>query len=90
MNGLNEEKRELLHQVKTRENTEKQIERFRRAQKWVLKNREKYMNQWVCLDGDKLIAHGADALEVHRKAKEAGIEIPYLEQIVEESDWSGW
>ena len=35
------------------------------------------MNQWVCLEGDHLIAHGVDALEVHRKAKEAGIEIPY-------------
>ena len=67
-----------------------EIERFRKAQEWVHKNREKYMNEWVCLEGDKLIAHGADALEVHRKAKEAGIEIPYLEHIVEESDWGGW
>lgn len=67
-----------------------QIERFKKAQKWVSQNREKFMNQWVCLEGDRLIAHGADALEVHRKAKEAGIEIPYLEHIVEESDWGGW
>jgi hypothetical protein len=42
------------------------------------------------LEGDRLIAHGADALEVHRQAKEAGIETPYLEQIVEEEDWGGW
>lgn len=74
-----------------KENLKKyQVERFQKAQEWVRKNREKYMNQWVCLEGDKLIAHGIDALEVHQKAKEAGIEIPYLEHIVEESDWGGW
>ena len=67
-----------------------EIERFQKAQEWIHKNREKYMNEWVCLEGDQLIAHGTDALEVHRKAKEAGIEIPYLEHIVEESDWGGW
>ena len=67
-----------------------QLELFRKAQDWVRENREKYMNQWVCLEGDKLIAHGTDALEVHRKAKAAGIEIPYLDHIIEESDWGGW
>lgn len=67
-----------------------QIERFQKAQEWVRQNREKYMNKWVCLEGDQLIAHGEDGLEVHRKAKEAGIEVPYLEHIVEESDWGGW
>lgn len=73
-----------------KEKSNPQIERYKKARKWLDENGEKYMNQWVCLDGDKLIAHGSDALEVHRQAKEAGIEIPYLEQIVEESDWGGW
>lgn len=67
-----------------------QIERFQKAQEWVRQNREKYMNQWVCLEGNQLIAHGEDALEVDRKARSAGIEVPYLEHIVEESDWGGW
>jgi hypothetical protein len=67
-----------------------QIERFKKAQEWIRQNREKYMNQWVCLVGDELIVYGEDALEVDRKAREAGIEVPYLEHIVEESDWGGW
>ncbi|HMS42248.1 MAG TPA: DUF5678 domain-containing protein [Pyrinomonadaceae bacterium] len=87
---LDEEKRELMRKPLSRENAKEQFELFRKAQEWVLKNREKYLNQWVCLDGDKLIAHGTDAPEVHRQAKESGIEIPYLEQIVEEEDWGGW
>ena len=67
-----------------------EITKFKKAEKWLAENREKYMNEWVCLVGDRLIAHGTDALEVHQKAVEAGIEIPYLEHIVEESDWGGW
>jgi hypothetical protein len=67
-----------------------QIERYKKARKWLNENSEKYMNQWVCLEGDKLIAHGADALEVHRKGKEAGIEIPFVHHIVPEVDWGGW
>lgn len=67
-----------------------QIERYRKARKWLDENSEKYMNQWVCLEGDRLIAHGADGLEVHRKAKAAGIEIPFVHHIVPEVDWGGW
>ena len=69
---------------------QKELEDYAKAKKWIAENGKKYLNQWVCLDGDQLIAHGTDALEVHEKAKEAGIEIPYLEQIVEEEDWGGW
>lgn len=69
----------------------RRIEKFKKAEKWLEENRENYMNQWVCLEGDRLIAHGADALEVHRKAKEAGIEIPFMEHIVEEKyPFGGW
>ena len=67
-----------------------QIERYKKARKWLDENSEKYMNQWVCLDGDKLIAFGTDGLEVHRKAKKAGIEIPFVHHIVPEVDWGGW
>ena len=68
-----------------------QVERYKKARKWINENSAEYINQWVCLEGDKLIAHGADGLEVHRKAKEAGIEAPFLHRIVDESlpfgDW---
>ncbi len=68
-----------------------EIARFRKSQKWLDENREKYMNQWVCLDGDKLVAHGKDALEVDREAKDSGIEAPFLEHIVEEKyPFGGW
>src|SRR5687767_5436457 len=63
---------------------QEEIAKYKKAEKWLAENREKYMNQWVCLEGDELIAHGEDALEVDRQAREAGIEAPFLEHIVEE------
>lgn len=70
---------------------QEEIAKFKKAEKWLAENREKYMNQWVCLEGDELIAHGSDALAVDRQAKEAGIEAPFLEHIVEEKyPFGGW
>jgi len=88
---LDEEKREFVKKSQRLEKTGDRLERFKKAEKWLAENREKYMNEWVCLDGDKLIAHGSDALEVDRQAKEAGIEAPFLEHIVEEKyPFGGW
>jgi hypothetical protein len=65
--------------------------RMKKSEKWLEENRVKYLNQWVCLYGDQLIASGKDALEVDRKAKEVGIEAPFLEHIVEEEfPFGGW
>jgi hypothetical protein len=59
------------------------MKRYKKARKWLDENSEKYMNQWVCLEGDKLIAHSDDGREVYQKAKEAGVEIPFIHHIVE-------
>ena len=60
------------------------LERYKKARKWLDEHEAEYMNEWVCLEGDKLIAHGTDALEVHRIAVEQDIESPFLHHIVEE------
>lgn len=67
------------------------LERFKKAQKWLDENSEKYMNQWVCLEGDRLIAHSADGKDLYQKAKDAGIEIPFIHHIIEEKyPFGGW
>lgn len=68
------------------------LERYKKAQKWLEEHSEEYMNQWVCLEGDRLIAHGTDALEVHRQAVEQGIKSPFVHHIVEEPEHfiGGW
>ncbi len=75
-----------------RTSLEDDLARYKKMQEWLNQNREQYMGQWVCLDGDRLIAHGTDALQVHAQGKAAGIEAPFLEHIVEEDEpfFAGW
>ncbi len=71
--------------------TDWRLERYKKARRWLDENGEKYMNQWVCLEGDQLVAHSADGKELYQKAKEAGIEIPFIHHIVEEKHpFGGW
>lgn len=41
------------------------------------------------MDGDKLVAHGDDAVKIYKEAKEKGIEVPFVEHIVEEREYGG-
>lgn len=50
---------------------------------WLQENRKKYSGQWVALDGDRLIASGPTAKEVYFKAKAEGVEIPFVELVIE-------
>lgn len=68
-------------------------EKFRSAMRWIEEHRDEYLGQWVCLDGDKLVAHGSDANTVYSTARSKGIDIPFIEQIrVDETApaWGGW
>ncbi len=95
---LNELQKVIIKEQKSKqakngnkESVDNEVARHKKTQKWLDENRAKYLNQWVCLDGDNLIAHGIDALEVDQTAKEAGIEAPFLEHIVEEKyPFGGW
>ena len=90
INNLPEEEQEkirgLLLQDERDKKTQlqKQLKNFAKAKKWIDENREKYLNQWVCLEGDQLIAHSSDGREVYRIAREVGIKIPFIDHIVEE------
>lgn len=61
-----------------------QIERYKKARKWLDEHSAEYMNKWVCLEGDKLIAVDDDGRTVYQTAIEAGIETPFIHHIVEE------
>ncbi len=86
-----EEQKRTSEQAQKKESRLKyQVERYKKARKWLDEHSEEFMNEWVCLEGDKLITHGTDGLEVHRQAKEAGIEIPFVHHIVPEYDMGAW
>jgi hypothetical protein len=48
---------------------------------WIEQHRDEYMNQWVALDGDLLLAHGTDPRAVYLAARSAGCEAPFMEQV---------
>jgi len=84
--GEREKVRRLLIEEQ-REKDEKlkvELELYKKAKQWIEENREEYVNQWVCLEGDRLISHGMDGMEVHRQAKEAGIVAPFMVRIIDE------
>lgn len=68
------------------------MKRYKMARRWLDENSEKYMNQWVCLEGGKLIAHSIDGREVYQKAKETGVKTLFVHYIEEEPEayWGGW
>ena len=55
-----------------------------REMEWLKENRAKYANQWVVVEGDRLIAADADGHEALVAAKAAGIEVPLLVHVLPE------
>lgn len=76
----------------TGETVEEQVARFRKAMKWIDEHRAECLGQWVVLVGDQLISHGFDGHKVDEEARAAGIEVPFLVQVVEkpEAYCGGW
>ncbi len=90
---LDEQAHKDANQAAQKESLEARLMLYKQTEKWLRENREKYMGLWVALEGDRLIAHGPDALRVHAEAKAAGIAIPFVEHIVEDDDkpfFAGW
>lgn len=60
--------------------------------RWLKEHRHKYLGQWVALDGDRLVAHGTNARDVFHTAREAGVKVPFIEQILPTDDmpFGGW
>lgn len=66
-----------------------EIKKLQQSMKWLDENRQKYLGQWVCLDGNNLIGHGTDAVKLYKQAKEKGVKVPFVEHIVEDEAYGG-
>lgn len=49
-----------------------------RELKWIKEHRKEYADQWVALDGDRLISHGTSSREVIAAARQSGVEAPLI------------
>ena len=55
-----------------------------REMNWINANRPAYADQWVAVEGDRLIAAGTDPLKVFAAAKDEGIRIPFVVHVLPE------
>ncbi len=49
-----------------------------RELKWIKEHRKEYADQWVALDGDRLLGHGTSSREVIAAARQSGVESPLI------------
>ena len=52
--------------------------------RWIDENRAAYADQWVAVEGDRLIAAGIDPLKVFAAAKAEGIGTPFVVHVLPE------
>ena len=59
---------------------------------WLANESGPYANQWVALDGSRLIAHGAELATVSAAARAAGVNRPLLTHLPPEGElpFGGW
>ena len=51
---------------------------------WLRENRAKFLDQWVVVEGDRLIAADTDAVNAYDAAIATGIEVPFLIHVLPE------
>jgi len=81
-------------EVESRDTSRAQREscRLKASMHWISKHRAEFAGRWVSLDGDRLVASGEDAKSVFDAAREAGVAVPFLEQVSEDEGafMAGW
>jgi hypothetical protein len=55
-----------------------------REMKWIDENRAAYTDQWVTVEGDRLVVAGVDPLKVFAEAKAQGIRTPFVVHVLPE------
>jgi hypothetical protein len=63
-----------------------------REMNWIATHRQEYSGEWVALDGDRLIAHGADPMSFKDKVRSEGVKRPFIVHLYEEPEafTGGW
>jgi len=56
----------------------------RREMDWIKQNRAKYVDRWVVVEGERLVAADTDGHRAFTAAKAAGIDVPFLVHVLPE------
>jgi hypothetical protein len=65
---------------------------FDREHAWLDANRDRYLGQWVAVEGDALVAHGTNPRQVYLDARNSGIDVPYVVKVEQQQEpyTGGW
>jgi hypothetical protein len=65
---------------------------FRREYKWIAEHQDEFAGQYVALDGDQLISHGANGRQVLAEARKQGVKQPFIARVDSPDDlpFGGW
>ena len=58
-------------------------------QKWIRDHASEYVDQWVVVEGDRLISHGMDGKAVYEEALAKGVTSPFLTHVSLPDDLPG-
>ncbi|MGH9802894.1 MAG: DUF5678 domain-containing protein, partial [Blastocatellia bacterium] len=60
--------------------------------RWLAEHQIEYAGQWLALDGDRLLAYGADLKHVMDEARAVGIANPFFAfaEDPHKAQWGGW
>jgi hypothetical protein len=60
--------------------------------RWLSRHRQKYLGQWVALDGSRFVAAGSSVRKVYLAARRVGVKVPFVEQVPrpDELPFGGW
>jgi hypothetical protein len=61
----------------------------RREMEWIRTHTavlRRYAREWVCLEGERIVAHGRDVVRVVASARRKGVKIPYVFYVEEPRD----
>lgn len=63
-----------------------------REQQWLKEHNQEFAGEWVALDGDTLICHGANAREVYEGARKSGVKRPLVVEVEKDNGlpFGGW
>jgi hypothetical protein len=88
---LEEQDRQIAGQEQ-QGNADQAANRRAREMRWLEEHEAEYAGQWLALDGDRVLACGADAKQVYAAARAAGIDVPFVvfAEDPKRAQWGGW
>ncbi|MDX2029886.1 MAG: DUF5678 domain-containing protein [Blastocatellia bacterium] len=59
---------------------------------WLAEHQHSYVGEWIAIEGDQLIAHGADADGVFQAAEASGVDRPLVIYVdaLDDPPFAGW